>query len=144
MSGADAFLAELHARASAAAAEETAWRQQAAKRTRTLEQARAHAFRRWNVLRDLSAVMAGEPEDPEAAVVLGLAQLRQRLGWPGTPDPFRQDVLEALRPVALALLGEGAPDGAIEAFEAWFEARTGNSFWALLDQPIADMPVVDF
>ena len=144
MSGADAFLAELHSRASAAAAEETAWRQEAAKRGKMLETKRAHAFRRWNVLRDLSAAMPGEPEDRDAAVACGLAQVRQRLGWQDTPDPSRQAVLDALRPVALALVGEGDPGEAIAAFEAWFEARTGNNFWALLDQPVQDMPVVDF
>ena len=144
MSGADAFLAELHSRASAAAAEETAWRQEAAKRGKMLETKRAHAFRRWNVLRDLSAAMPADAGDRDAAVALGLAQLRQRLGWPEAPDPSRQAVLEALRPVALALLGEGKPTEAIAAFEAWFETRTGGSFWALLDQPVHDTPVVDF
>lgn len=144
MPDADAFLTELHARAQTAAAEETAWRREAARRGRLLETVRAHAFRRWNLLRDLAAAMPGEPEDRDAAVAHGLAQLRQRLGWPDPPDPSRQAVLDALRPVALALLGEGEPDEAVAAFEAWFEARTGGSFWALLDQPVQDMPVVDF
>ena len=144
MPGAAAFLTDLHARAQTAAAEETAWRQEAARRGRLLEQTRAHAFRRWNVLRDLDAAMAGEPEDRDAALARGIAQLRQRLGWPDAPDPARQAVLDALRPVALALLGKGEPDEAVAAFEAWFEARTGGSFWALLDQPVQDMPVVDF
>lgn len=144
MSGTDAFLTELHARAQAAAAEETAWRQEAARRGRQLEQARAHSYRRWNVLRDLGAALQGDLEDRDAAVARGLAQLRQRLGWPEAPDPSRQAVLDALGPVALALLGEGEPDEAVAAFEAWFEARTGGSFWDLLDQPVQDMPVVDF
>ena len=144
MSGAAEFLAELHAQANAAAAEEAAWRQEVARRGRLLEQARAHAFRRWNVLRDLSAAMQGDAEDREAAVARGLAQVRQRLGWPDAPDPSRQAVLDALRPVAEALLGNGEPQEAVAAFETWFETRTGASFWALLDQPVQDMPVVDF
>ena len=43
-----------------------------------------------------------------------------------------------------ALLGEGEPEEAVAAFEAWFEARTGASFRAPLDQPVQDTPVVDF
>jgi len=144
MSAAAEFLAGLHAQANAAAAEETAWRKEAARRGKLLEQARAHAFRRWNVLRDLSAAMQGDAEDREAAVARGLAQVRQRLGWPDVPDASRQAVLEALRPVALALLGEGEPAETVVTFESWFEARTGGSFWALLDQPAYDTPVVDF
>jgi hypothetical protein len=144
MSDAAEFMAGLHAQANAAAAEETAWRQEAARRGELLERARAHAFRRWNVLRELSAAMQGDAEDREAAVARGLAQVRQRLGWPDVPDASRQAVLEALRPVAEALLGNGEPQEAVAAFETWFETRTGASFWALLDQPVYDTPVVDF
>ena len=46
MTAAD-FLTELRARAATAAAEESAWRQEAARRGKQLELARAHAFRRW-------------------------------------------------------------------------------------------------
>ena len=137
------FLTDLRARAEAAAAEEASWRQEAARRGKALELARTHAFRRWNVLRDLHRAMQGG-EERELAVARGLAQVCQRLGWPEAPDPARQAVLDALRPVAAALLGEGEPDAAVAAFEGWFEARTGGSFWALLDQPVYDTPVVDF
>ena len=144
MSCGDDFLTGLRARAEAAAAEEAAWRQEAARHGRALELARTHAFRRWNVLRDLHAAMQGGGEDRELSVARGLAQVRQRLGWPDAPEPSRQAVLDALRPVAVALLGEGEPDAAIAEFEGWFETRTGGSFWALLDQPVYDTPVVDF
>jgi hypothetical protein len=42
--------------------------------------------------------------------------------------------------------GEAPPAVApeLEAFEAWFEGAHGKSFYALFDQYVSEVPVVDF
>lgn len=140
---AEEFVAELDALARAAGEAEAAFRREAAGRAAELERARAFAFRRCNVIKDVAAAMRPHEEET-AAVAAGLASLRRRLGWPAHADGSHQPVLEAFRPVAAALYGGDEPGPALAAFESWFEQRAGRSFWALLDQPAADTPLVDF
>jgi hypothetical protein len=138
------YVDRLRAQAEAAAATETAWRKEAATRTEQLARKRAEAFRRWNVLRDMGEAMRGVA-DRDHAVGAGIANVRERLGWPSVPSDSQQEVLTALRPVALAMLEpEGDVGGSVTTFEDWFLTRTGRGFWTLLDQPVVDTPVVDF
>ena len=144
MIAAAAYIDRLRAQAETAAATEKAWRKEAATRTELLAQQRAEAFRRWNVLRDMGNAMRGV-EDQDQAIGAGIANVRERLGWPSAPSDTQQEVLTALRPVALGMLEpEGDVDGSLTTFENWFLTRTGRSFWTLLDQPVVDTPVVDF
>lgn len=143
LGAAEEFVAKLDAEARAAGEAEAAFRREAAKRIAELERTRAFAFRRCNVIKEVAAAMRPHEEET-AAVAAGLASLCGRFGWPDHADGSHAPVLEAFRPVAAALHDGREPGPALAAFESWFEQRAGRSFWALLDQPAADSPLVDF
>lgn len=96
--GAEDFVAELDALARAAGEAKAASRREAARRAAELERARAFAFRRDNVIKDVAAMRPHAEET--AAVAAGLASLRGRFGWPARADGSHQPVLDAFRPVA--------------------------------------------
>lgn len=151
MNPAEPLLEMLEAAASGAAAAETAFRREAAERIKSLERERSFAFRRLNLMRAvMDAVTRAESE--ELAVAGSLAILRARLDWSSDSEarsvvltrfaPVVQGMFAALRPRpdslaidVLALLIE---------FEAWYEAAHRTSFWSLFEQPVPEMPLVDF
>lgn len=143
-----AWLDDLAAATRTADAAEEALRTDFARAIATLAAERAQSYRRVNLIRAVAdAVASGE--DEETAVAHGLAALRARLGWSADSEA-RTEVLERFAPVcvqAFAGLGEDEaadPAGALAAFEAWYEAERGGSFWALFENWMPETPLVDF
>jgi len=146
-----AFLASLKEAADAAAVAEKDFRGQASERIKTLEQERAFAFRRLNVMRLVSDAVAGADSE-EIGVAAGLAVLRTKLGW-SSDSEARSAVLSRFAPVAKAMLATpeasaDAPPGQIAAalagFESWYAATYVVPFWSLFEHEMAETPVVDF
>jgi hypothetical protein len=144
------FLLELKTAADAAKAAETSFRQEAAKQVAVLEQERAFAFRRLNLMQAIAEAVA-PAESEEVAVANALAALRTRLGWSADSDA-RSEVITHFGPVALAAFraalagGEPATNvhDALAVFERWYVETWGSPFWALFEQQMPDTPVVDF
>ena len=146
-----AYLASLQSAADAASAAEKDFRRQAAERIKALEQQRAFAFRRLNVIRLISDAVAGA-ESEEIGVAAALAVLRMRLGW-SSDSEARSAVLSRFAPVAKAMLAtpealtQAPPTGIAEAladFESWYAATYVVPFWSLFEHEMAETPVVDF
>ncbi|MFS8037477.1 hypothetical protein ACI7BZ_11020 [Xanthobacter sp. AM11] len=152
-----AYLAGLDAAKHAAAVAETRFRQEAAAQAEKLAGARAHAFRRADLMAALVAVLR-DAGSPEMAVAAAQVLLRARLGW-DEDSPARTEVLARFAPVAVALheaaqvpVPEGAqpadpcadPAGALAAFEAWYAQTRPGAFWYLFEHYMPDTPLVDF
>lgn len=146
-------LGRLDAAAKAAQAAEIAFRRSVADGIARHERLRQFAFRRLGLAQALAAAVAAA-ETEEAAAAAGAAALQRELGWHSETEA-RTRILDAFRPVTLAVWAEGRPaeeaaeDGvpvedAFAAFEAWYEAEFGQPFLALLDVEIPEMPVVEF
>ncbi|MFG1426037.1 hypothetical protein [Roseixanthobacter glucoisosaccharinicivorans] len=157
-----AYLASLETAAAAAEQAEADFRRETEARAAALAHARAHAYRRSNLMATLATLAEGA-ETPELAVAAVQAHLRARLGWDDISDA-RDAVLSRFAPVALALFaaahpvadaeaadastpGEGAPDdpaAALAAFEAWYAETRESPFWYLFEHYIPETPRVDF
>ncbi|MBK5957633.1 hypothetical protein CCR97_05335 [Rhodoplanes elegans] len=144
------FLVSLEAAAGHAETAEAAFRREAAQRIAALEQERAVAYRRLNLMRGLAEAMAGA--DAEAsAVAISFAVLRGKLGWHEDSEA-RTEVLEMFAPVAQALFralsGEDEPEpspaAALAGFEGWYADNRHGSFWTLFDTYMPETPLVDF
>ena len=149
------FLDALKLDAESAAAAEDGLRRDFAQRLKEIETARVFAFRRLNLARattDIVAVAA----DEKAAVADAIAMLRGKLNW-SSDSQARAEVLSRFAAVAQAVFlslaprGDGAeaagvPDvvAAFESFERWYRDTHPNPFWILLDTYIPETPVVDF
>jgi hypothetical protein len=145
------FLEEMKEAAENAKAAETSFRREAAYRIAALEQDRAFAFRRFNLMQAVAEAVASA-ESEEIAVVSALATLRARLGWTADSEA-REEILAQFGPVALAVYRVLAPDEheadpdvreALAVFESWYAESCGSPFWALFEHPMPDTPVVDF
>jgi hypothetical protein len=99
---AQSYLEQLHGRASDAQAAETAFRREAARRIKALEEARTHASRRYHLIKDVLAAMRPQAEEA-AAVTAAQTQLCRRFGWPVEVDTRHRPILDAFAPVAAAL-----------------------------------------
>ena len=148
-----AYLAALRRAAERRADAENAFRANIATRLRELEQERAFSYRRFNLLNEVSGVVAGA-ESEEIAVAVATAVLRAKLGW-AEDSEARVAVASAFAPVAQAMFAslapvesddEPRPDvlAALTAFEAWYLATHPNPFWILFENYIPETPVVDF
>ena len=140
-----AFLARLDAAKHAADVAETDFRREAASRIEQLAAARAHAWRRADLMAALVAAV-DTTEDTEMAVAAGQALLRARLGWTADSEA-RTEVLDRFAAVAMALSevdAAGAPDAALAAFEDWYLATRQSPFWYLFEHYLTDTPLVDF
>jgi hypothetical protein len=145
------FIDDLRNDAEAAAAVEAQFRRESALRLAALESERAFAFRRLNLMRAVTDAVE-RAEDEAAAVACGLDRLRAKLDWPNESEA-QSALLSQFTPVVQALFasvnpGEGPIEStagvALTAFENWYAAANGTSFWALFDQPMAETPRVDF
>ena len=145
------LIEDLLAAAHDAEACETAFRRQAAAQIAVLEQKRAFAFRRVNLMKSVAAAVA-EAESEEAAVGSALSTLQARLGWTSESDA-RKAVLTRFAPVAQAMFAELTPEategagdvrGALVAFEDWYAASHTAPFWHLFEHHIPETPRVDF
>ncbi|UCI09600.1 hypothetical protein [Mesorhizobium sp. B1-1-8] len=142
------FLLELRTSAEAAKAAETSFRHEAARQIAALEQERAFAFRRLNLMQLLGdAIAPAESED--IAVASAFAALRTRLGW-NADSEARSEVISHFGPVALAMFRDSSGDqsadthAALADFEHWYSETRGSPFWTLFEQQMPDTPVVDF
>ncbi|MFG1374453.1 hypothetical protein V5F32_19935 [Xanthobacter oligotrophicus] len=140
-----AFLARLDAAKHEAGVAETDFRRTAAVRIEQLAAARAHAWRRADLMAALVAAVDAT-EDAEMAVAAGQALLRTRLGWT-TDSDARTEVLTRFAAVALALSeadAGGAPETALAAFEDWYLETRQSPFWYLFEHYLTDTPLVDY
>jgi len=149
--GAAAFVDTLQAAATSAEKAEEEVRREAAGRIAAVEQERAFAFRRLNLMRALADAMA-PAEEEEIAVAAALAGLRSRLGWSADSEA-RGDVLARFAPVAQAMFRNSTASdhaavapirNALADFEDWYAASHPAPFWALFDHYIPETPLVDF
>lgn len=140
------FLQALDAAAEAASTAEQLYRRQAAEEIRRLEQERAFAFRRANLMRAVARALAGA-ENAEAAAGAGWVALCAGLGWPPEGEAYAP-LRSRFRPVAAALFADATAGGqtaaALEAFERWYAETYGRPFWTLFEQPVTETPLVDF
>ncbi|MFG1423798.1 hypothetical protein [Roseixanthobacter liquoris] len=111
-----AYLASLERSAAAAEQAEADFRRETEARAVALANARAHAYRRSNLMATLATLAEGA-ETPELAVAAVQAHLRARLGW-DDPSDARDAVLTRFAPVALALFAAAHPAEAGHAPDA--------------------------
>ena len=152
MPPAPAVLTAFEAAAAAASRAEAALRKRMEAEVAVAERVRAFAHRRLNLMRTLTRA-TGVAESEDAAVGRGLAAVRAELGWESDSDT-RTETLSRLAPVVRATFASLAPAQDAEApaahvsrslaeFEAWYARAYGRSFWALFEQEIAEMPLVE-
>ena len=153
MPAAPALLAVFEAAADAASETEAALRKRMEAEVTAAERERAVAYRRLNLMRTLTRAIS-RAESAEAAVSSGLAAVRAQLGWESDSDT-RSETLSRLGPVvSAAFAGLAAPAqdaqapavdvaGTLAEFEAWYERAYARSFWALFEQEIAELPLVE-
>ena len=148
---AKSFLQDLHAAVRKAEAAEAQFRGEAAARIAGLEQQRAFAHRRLNLMKEVAEAV-GSAEDEPTAVAYALAALRARLGWE-TDSEARAAVLARFAPVAEALFASLMPGGdggkadvaaALMRFETWYSQTHTAPFWTLFEHYIPETPRVDF
>jgi hypothetical protein len=145
------FLLELKATADTAKTAEGSFRREAAQRIAALEEERAFAFRRLNLMQAIAEAMLSA-ESEEIAMASAFAVLRARLGW-NSDSEVRSEVITHFGTVALAVLratasgeGKSAADAheALAAFERWYVETLGSPFWILFEHQMPDTPLVDF
>ncbi|PAQ09719.1 hypothetical protein [Mesorhizobium temperatum] len=143
------FLVELKSAAEAAKVAEGRFRREAAVRIAALEQERAFAFRRLNLMQAIAEAMASA-ESEEIAVASAFATLRTRLGW-NSDSEARSEVIARFGQVVLAIFRasdkeESANDipEALAGFERWYAETRGSPFWLVFERQMQDTPRVDF
>jgi len=147
-----ALLATFEAAAAVAGKAEAAVRKRAETEIAAAERERALAYRRLNLMRTLARAVA-TAESEEAAVGRGLAAIRAELGWE-TDSDTRTETLRRLAPLVRATFAGLAPaadreapgpdvPGTLADFESWYERTYGRSFWALFEQEIVELPLVE-
>ncbi len=145
------FLEDLRAAARDAEAAEAGYRREVAARISDLEQQRAFAFRRLNLMQAI-AEAAGPAEDEPTAMAYALAALRARLNWESDSEA-RAAVLARFAPVAQAVFASLMPDddnsaadvaAALTQFETWYSQTHTAPFWTLFEHYIPETPRVDF
>jgi hypothetical protein len=160
--GAVALVAEFETAARATRAAEEELRKKLSAQIASIERQRAFAFRRTRLVRSLaSAVEAetakaeGEADATETEAMVWSGQrraVRDDLGWTGESQAY-DAILAQLQPVGRAVWqcscsvepGSGAVVlDELEKFEIWFETAHGKSFYALFDEYVPEVPVVDF
>jgi len=146
-----ALVAEFEAAAKKTQQAEEALRKRMAREIADLERQRAFAFRRARLIRALAAAGAGA-EQEEAAAAAQRRAVSELIGWSDASEA-RDAILDRLGPVGriVWLCACGAEEGtpasaaaALQEFEAWFEGAHGKPFYALFDQYVPEVPVVDF
>ncbi len=147
---ATSFLEDLRAAARDAEAAEAAFRREVATRIADLEQQRAFAFRRLNLMQAIAEAV-GPAEDEPTAMAYALAALRARLNWESDSEA-RAAVLARFAPVAQAVFASLMPDdnsaadvpAALTQFETWYAHTHTAPFWTLFEHYIPETPRVDF
>jgi len=145
------LLAGFEAAGRAAQKSEEELRRKLAEEVARLERQRAFAFRRTRLIRALAT--AAEPVGTEQEAVSAQRHaVRSELGWSHESAAYGA-ILDLLRPVGQAVWqcacgGESVTASDVHAalaeFEGKFEEAHGKSFYALFDQYVPEVPVVDF
>ena len=147
-----ALVAEFESAAKAAQVAETELRKTMAVQIARLERQRAFAFRRTRLIRALAGSTGAGASEAEEIWRAQRQAVRDELCWTGTGEAY-EAILARLQPVAWAVWqrvcaveGEVLPAvvSELEAFETWFEGVHDKSFYALFDQYVSEVPVVDF
>ena len=156
MKSSPSFLDALKSEADRASAAESAFHRELTQRIKVLEQERAFAFRRLNLMQSIAGAVA-TTEDQAIAVANSQALLRSELGWDEISNS-RSAILSRFAPVAGAVFAnltppssdEGhapSPDAevinALADFERWYAASHPTPFWALFDRYVPEMPLVE-
>ena len=154
MKSSPSFLDGLKSEADRASGAESAFHRELTQRIKALEQERAFAFRRLNLMQSIAQAVA-TAEEPAAAVANSLALLRTELGWDEDSES-RSAVLSRFAPVAEAVFVNltppseehaPSPDAAVikalAEFERWYAASYPTPFWALFDRYVPEMPLVE-
>ena len=145
------FIEDLLLAARDAEVSETTYRREAAARIAVLEQNRAFAFRRVNLMKNVAEAVA-EADSEEAAIRNALSMLQARLGWTSESEA-RTAVLTQFAAVPRALYAERTPNtaeetadvrAALAAFERWYAEGHTTPFWHLFEHHIPETPRVDF
>lgn len=153
MGPAASYLDALKLSADQSAIAENDFRSQIAARIKEMEKQRSFAFRRLNLMKEVSGVIASA-ESEEIAVAAATAVLRAKLGW-ASDSEARMAVVSGFAPVAQAMFASLAPVESddeekpdvirtLGEFETWYEATHPNPFWALFENYMPETPVVDF
>jgi hypothetical protein len=153
MGPAASYLDALKFSADRSAIAENEFRSQIAERIKELEKQRSFAFRRLNLMKEVSGVIAGA-ESEEIAVAAATAVLRAKLGWANDSEA-RVAVVSSFAPVAQAMFASLAPAESVDEerpdviktlheFESWYAATHPNPFWVLFENYMPETPVVDF
>jgi hypothetical protein len=150
---AESYLDALKFAAENSSVAENEFRSQLAARIKELEKQRSFAFRRLNLMKEVSGVIAGA-ESEEIAVAVATAVLRAKLGW-ASDSEARMAVVSSFAPVAQAMFASLAPAESVDEprpdvlrtlaeFEAWYASTHPNPFWVLFENYMPETPVVDF
>jgi hypothetical protein len=145
------FLDALKAAAANADAAEATFRKQFDERIRTLEQERAFAYRRLNLMRAVANAIASA-QDEDQAVAIVRATLRASVGWEDDSET-RIETLARFAQISRAAFASLAPPEAeadeadvpkaLAEFEAWYLAARGQPFWTLFEQYFPELPLVE-
>jgi hypothetical protein len=147
------FLDDLKHATERAAAAENEFRRDIARRIKAMEDERAFAFRRYNLMRAVADAVASA-ESEEIAIAGATVILRSKLGWSNDSEA-RSAVLSHFSPVAQAAFASLTPADEKETprpdvlavlgeFERWYAATHPNPFWVLFENYMPETPVVDF
>jgi hypothetical protein len=153
MGPAQSYLDTLKLAADHSSVAENEFRSQLATRIKELEKQRSFAFRRLNLMKEVSSVIAGA-ESEEIAVAGATAVLRAKLGW-ASDSEARMAVVSGFAPVAQAMFASLAPAESddeprpdvlksLAEFETWYASTHPNPFWVLFENYMPETPVVDF
>ncbi|MFI4986048.1 MAG: hypothetical protein ACHQF3_01265 [Alphaproteobacteria bacterium] len=135
------YLEEMRRIAKALQEEETAFRQESAKRAAVLADRRARAYRRYHMLREMIELATPLP-DQAACVEAQTCRVLAEAGW-SDADAAYGEVSAALGRVALQVHAdlhgatgeargeESSAPKALDAFELWYRQRFGSDFPAL-------------
>jgi hypothetical protein len=149
----ESYLNALKLAADNSSAAENEFRSQISTRIKELEKQRSFAFRRLNLMKEVSSVIAGA-ESEEIAVAVATAVLRAKLGW-ASDSEARMEVVSSFAPVAQAMFASLAPPESddeekpdvvktLREFETWYASTHPNPFWVLFENYMPETPVVDF
>jgi hypothetical protein len=150
------FLDALKSAADQASGAETAFHRELAQRVKMLEEERAYAFRRLNLMQLIANSVMGS-EDRDVAIAGSLAMVRIELGWDGDDEGHGlvMTQLKSVSEAVLAVLNPPVEDDAqpkapvpdpvqaLKQFEQWYATTYQRSFWSLFDQERPELPLVE-
>ncbi|MCC7049907.1 MAG: hypothetical protein IT562_24595 [Alphaproteobacteria bacterium] len=147
----DTYMNGLQQAANEANVAEEALRKDMMRRVKAMEQERAFAFRRLNLMRDVTAAIAGAKDEAEA-VARGSAVMLREIGWNGA-SKAQKEVVERFGPVIVALREAAAPlpkddanaaiVAALRDFEQWYAVHRNGPFLALMEREPLELPLVE-